>query len=82
MIHPTYAKAITKLVNYLADEDEHLLEHLYTDYPQDNDEDEEYFDKYSEEELYKFCIDNNVEHIWVQVYEVKMFINQLTTYSE
>ena len=73
----TYINAINKVVDYLLDEDKSLLELLYTDFYDENT-DEPSFHDMSNEELYMFCIDNKVDHIWVSVYELQMYLASLS----
>ena len=73
----TYINAINKVVDYLLDEDKSLLELLYTDF-YNEDTDEPSFHDMSTEELYMFCIDNKVDHIWVSVYELQMYLASLS----
>jgi len=76
-MYNTYINAINKVVDYLLDEDKSLLELLYTDF-YNEDTDEPSFHDMSTEELYMFCIDNKVDHIWVSVYELQMYLASLS----
>ena len=57
----TKKEALQNLLAYFFDEEKrHLEEHIGTVYDVEDD--------MTDDELYKFCIDNSVEHIWTSLY--------------
>jgi len=57
----TKNEAISNLLDYYFDEEKrHLEEHIATVYDVEDD--------MTDEELYKYCIDNDVKHIWTSLY--------------
>lgn len=57
----TKKEALQNLLAYFFDEEKrHLEEHIGTFHGVEDD--------MTDDELYKFCIDNGVEHIWTSLY--------------
>lgn len=78
VVNPIHKKGMENIARYLRDEDTSLLEHLYSEYYDEAKEEPE-FEEMSEEELYKFCKENNVDHIWVSYYELESFLQSLNS---
>jgi hypothetical protein len=78
VVHPIFKNAITNVVYYLADEYSHILELLYSEH-YDEEKQEPSFDEMSDEELHKFCKENNVDHIWTSYYELKSFLPSINS---
>ncbi len=74
MIAPTYKEALNKVIDYTDEQEyDNLLELLYTDH-YDEEEGEPAFDAMSEEELYYYCLDNKVDHIWTSIFLLKCYL--------
>ncbi len=71
MSQRNFSTSVKELVSYTEkDEYRNLLEHLESD-SSISKNGKFFFDEMSEEELYAFCIDHDVNHIWTSIYEVK-----------
>lgn len=73
-IAPIYKEALNKLIDYTEEQEyDNLLELLYSEH-YDEDEEEPDFDAMSEEDLYLYCMDNKIDHIWTSVFQLKCML--------
>lgn len=75
---PEYKKALEKLVEYSQENEyDHLVEELYSSGHYNDIADQPEFDMMTEEELYAFCINNDFEHIWTSIFELKIYLGSV-----
>lgn len=75
---PENKKVLEKVVNYVEDEEyDHLVEYLYNSDHYNEELDQPDFSAMTSEDLYDFCIENNIEHIWTNIFELKTYLDSV-----